>query len=146
MASRDASRPNIVVVQTDDQGAWAMPHSNDDLIAPHLRTLIDSGTRFDNFYCASPVCSPARASLLTGRMPSAHGVHDWVRGAAYGVPDADGFLRRELHDALTTWFRLHTHPALDAFHRPVSGRGQLLPLHSDEPDEHVYYAGTRRDA
>ncbi len=35
--------------------------------------------RFDNFFCASPVCSPARASLLTGRMPSAHGIHDWLR-------------------------------------------------------------------
>ena len=35
--------------------------------------------RFDSFFCASPVCSPARASILTGKMPSAHGVQDWLR-------------------------------------------------------------------
>ena len=35
--------------------------------------------RFDNFFCSSPVCSPARASLLTGKIPSQHGVHDWIR-------------------------------------------------------------------
>jgi arylsulfatase A-like enzyme len=35
--------------------------------------------RFENFFCTSPVCSPARASLVTGRIPSAHGVHDWIR-------------------------------------------------------------------
>ena len=40
--------------------------------------------RFDNFFCASPVCSPSRASFLTGQMPSAHGVHDWIRGGNYG--------------------------------------------------------------
>ena len=34
--------------------------------------------RFDNFFCASPVCSPARATLLTGRIPSQHGIHDWI--------------------------------------------------------------------
>ncbi|MEW6674386.1 MAG: sulfatase-like hydrolase/transferase, partial [Thermodesulfobacteriota bacterium] len=40
--------------------------------------LSRSGTRFENFFCVSPVCSPARASLLTGRIPSQHGVHDWI--------------------------------------------------------------------
>src|SRR5699024_7571198 len=40
------------------------------------------GTACDQFFCASPVCSPARASLATGRVPSAHGVHDWLRPEA----------------------------------------------------------------
>jgi arylsulfatase A-like enzyme len=40
--------------------------------------LARTGTRFDRFFCASPVCSPARASLLTGQMPSGHGVQDWL--------------------------------------------------------------------
>ncbi len=73
-------RPNIVFILTDDQGAWAMGCAgNVEIQTPNIDFLAESGMRFDNFFCASPVCSPARASLLTGRMPSAHGVHDWIR-------------------------------------------------------------------
>ena len=76
----DTKRPNILFVLTDDQGAWAMGCAgNREIHTPTLDTLAAQGLRFDNFFCASPVCSPARASLLTGRIPSAHGVHDWLR-------------------------------------------------------------------
>jgi len=40
------------------------------------------GMRFENFYCTSPVCSAAGASMLTGRIPSNHGVLDWLRDGA----------------------------------------------------------------
>lgn len=50
-----------------------------ELHTPNLDRIAASGMRFDDFFCASPVCSPARASLLTGTIPSAHGVHDWLR-------------------------------------------------------------------
>jgi choline-sulfatase len=92
VASRNAQRPNVLVVLTDDQGPWAMGHRNPDLVTPAIDGLTASGTELDRFFCASPVCSPARASLLTGRMPSAHGVHDWIRGEAYGVRDEDSYL------------------------------------------------------
>ena len=52
---------------------------NDEIRTPHLDHLAQTGIRFENFFCTSPVCSPARASLLTGRIPSQHGVHDWLR-------------------------------------------------------------------
>ena len=88
MPSRDPSRPNIVFILSDDQGYWSMGSAgNSEVQTPALDALAARGTRFDRFFCASPVCSPARASLLTGRMPSAHGVHDWLRGEAYGIRD-----------------------------------------------------------
>jgi choline-sulfatase len=91
MASTDPTRPNFLVVTSDDQGPWALGCAgNDELQTPALDGLAAAGTRLDRFFCASPVCSPARASLLTGRMPSAHGVHDWIRGEAYGIPDEGG--------------------------------------------------------
>jgi len=81
MPSRDPDRPNVIVVLTDDQGCWAMRCAgNAELQTPNLDRLAASGMRFDNFFCTSPVCSPARASILTGRMPSAHGIHDWLSG------------------------------------------------------------------
>jgi len=79
MASMDPERPNIVFILSDDQGAWATGYSgNDEISTPNLDGLAASGMRFENFFCSSPVCSPARATLLTGRIPSQHGIHDWI--------------------------------------------------------------------
>lgn len=92
MASRSADRPNIVLVVTDDQGSWAWGRASGGAVdTPTIDALADRGTVLDRFFCASPVCSPARASLLTGRPPSWHGVHDWLAGQHAG-PGAVDFL------------------------------------------------------
>jgi len=79
MASKDEKKANVVFILTDDQGIWAMGCAgNREIRTPNLDRLAEAGTRFENFFCTSPVCSPARASLLTGRIPSQHGVHDWI--------------------------------------------------------------------
>ncbi len=77
------TRPNFVVILTDDQGSWT--RTAPEVVTPAIDGLAASGTEFSAFYCASPVCSPARASILTGTPPSAHGVHDWLRGDNAGV-------------------------------------------------------------
>src|SRR5690606_30546131 len=83
-ARRD-DRSNIIVILSDDQGPWALGCAgNHEIRTPTLDRLAGEGTRFDRFFCASPVCSPARASLLTGQIPSQHGVHDWL--AAGNMP------------------------------------------------------------
>ena len=85
MASTDPNRPNIVFILSDDQGAWAMNCAGtSELNTPNLDRLAGTGIRFENFFCASPVCSPARASILTGQIPSQHGVQDFLR-AGNGV-------------------------------------------------------------
>ncbi len=83
-----SSQPNIIFILTDDQGAWAMGCAgNKEIQTPNQDAIAAQGIRFDNYFCVSPVCSPARASLLTGRIPSAHGVHDWIqRGNMLAVP------------------------------------------------------------
>lgn len=74
-------RPNILFLLSDDQGAWAMRCAgNGDVITPNLDRIAAEGILFENFFCASPVCSPARASILTGMIPSCHGVLDWLSG------------------------------------------------------------------
>jgi arylsulfatase A-like enzyme len=79
MASRESDKPNILFILSDDQGAWAMGCAgNDEIRTPNLDRLAQQGIRFDNFFCASPVCAPARASIQTGRIPSQHGVLDFL--------------------------------------------------------------------
>ena len=73
------NRPNFLFILSDDHGAWAMGCAgNKELKTPNLDRLANMGVRFENFFCASPVCSPARASIMCGKMPSADGVHDWL--------------------------------------------------------------------
>ena len=78
-------RPNVLFILTDDQGPWAAGcYGNPEIRTPSLDRLAASGMRFERFFVASPVCSPSRATLLTGRISSQHGVHDWIRGGNMG--------------------------------------------------------------
>src|SRR5699024_7779388 len=88
--SSQQAAPNILFVLTDDQGPWALGRESPELVTPTLDRLAEEGTYLERFFCTSPVCSPARASLLTGRMPSAHGVHDWLRPEGVGRPGPQG--------------------------------------------------------
>ena len=91
-------RPNFVFILTDDHGAWALGRETPEIITPNLDRLIEEGTYFRNFFCASPVCSPARCSLVTGRLPSAHGVHDWLRSGNVDTNDLPAAMRPSLPD------------------------------------------------
>jgi len=72
-----ADKPHIVLVMADDQG-WAqmgyMDHPHLKGRMPHLDAMAESGLRFNRFYAAAPVCSPTRASVMTGRTPARTGV------------------------------------------------------------------------
>lgn len=84
------TRPNLILIVSDDQGPWALGAAgNREIRTPVLDQLAARGIRLDRFFCASPVCSPARASLLTGQVPSTHGVHDYLDGAHSGAAGRD---------------------------------------------------------
>jgi choline-sulfatase len=70
---------NVVVVMADDHARWCVgAYGNEGVETPTLDHLARDGVRFENAFCPSPVCSPARASFFTGRYPSQHGVHDYI--------------------------------------------------------------------
>ena len=74
------NQPNVVFILSDDQGPWAAGcYGNDEIRTPNIDRLAREGMRFENAFCTSPVCSPSRASYLTGKLPSQHGVHDYIR-------------------------------------------------------------------
>lgn len=67
-------RPNVILIYSDDQGyADLGVYGSEDLHTPNLDKLAKSGIRFTQAYVAAPVCSPSRASLLTGRYPQRAG-------------------------------------------------------------------------
>lgn len=68
-------RPNVILIYTDDQGSLDLNiYGAKDLHTPHMDALARSGVRFTQFYAAAPVCSPSRASLMTGRYPQRAGL------------------------------------------------------------------------
>jgi len=68
-------RPNIVLVMADDQGWGDMSYNGHPVLkTPNFDEAAAAGLRFDRFYAAAPVCSPTRASVLTGRHPNRTGV------------------------------------------------------------------------
>lgn len=74
-------RPNIVVIFADDLG-WAdlTCYGSTFYETPNLDKLAKQGVRFTNGYAACPVCSPTRASMLTGKYPIKTDVTDWIKG------------------------------------------------------------------
>lgn len=72
-------RPNIMVILCDDLGYGDLAcYGNKTIRTPNLNKLASQGIRFTAFYSSSPVCSPSRVGLLTGRTPNRAGVYDWI--------------------------------------------------------------------
>ncbi len=89
-ATAPARRPNFIIFYTDDQGIGDLgAFGATDLATPHLDRLAASGVRLTNWYSASPVCSPSRAALLTGRYPQRTGV-DRILTASRNSPGLYG--------------------------------------------------------
>jgi N-acetylglucosamine-6-sulfatase len=86
-------RPNIVVIQTDDQTADSLRY-----MANVNRLLVRQGVRFDNNFASYPLCCPSRATLLTGQYAHNHG----VRG---NQPPLGGYVRLDHSNTLPVWLQ-----------------------------------------
>ncbi|NBP95228.1 MAG: sulfatase, partial [Gammaproteobacteria bacterium] len=68
-------KPNFLYIMVDQQRAdWLGCYGHPVVKTPNIDAIAVEGTRFDEFHVATPVCMPNRASLMTGRMPSVHGL------------------------------------------------------------------------
>lgn len=103
LIAQSAAPPNIVVVMADDHAQWALgAYGLDQLDTPNIDWLADQGVKFENAMSPAPVCSPARASFYTGKMPSQHGVHDFLSESAEFDADwlaGEKLLSERLQDA-----------------------------------------------
>ena len=101
-------RPNIIMLLIDDMG-WGdfSCFGNKDAKTPHIDRLAAEGLRFEQFYVASPICSPSRTGLSTGQYPQRWRITSFLnnraennaRGVAQWLDPKAPMLARMLHDA-----------------------------------------------
>lgn len=78
-AKPQAKQPNILFILSDNQHAGLLgTYGNTDIKTPNIDKLAAQGVKFTKAFAVSGMCSPTRATILTGLMPSQHGLHDWL--------------------------------------------------------------------
>ncbi len=145
-----AERPNLLIIMTDNQSPSLMgTYGNTEIRTPNIDRLADEGMQFNNAFATSGVCSPTRATFLTGLLPSQHGVHnalpDRSRGGGKLMPENWSAIQefrslpQTLADAgyatgLVGKFHLGTHeqPQLGFDYWVTFGSGHTMDFHGEE--------------
>jgi arylsulfatase A-like enzyme len=83
--SRAKAQPNILFILIDDLGCRDLACFGSTFYeTPNLDRLSEQGVRFENAYASCPVCSPTRASIMSGKYPARVGVTQWIGGKSQG--------------------------------------------------------------
>src|SRR6516162_9483370 len=98
-ARAQGTQPNIVLIYADDLGYGDLSCYGSAIATPNLDQMAAEGTRFTNFYSASPVCSPSRAALMTGRYPTRVEVPVVLGPGDPGLPDNETTMAQVLKTA-----------------------------------------------
>lgn len=141
----ETERLNIISIVTDDQAHWSIgAYGNKESKTPHMDRLAREGARFLNAFTCTPVCSPSRASFLTGRYGTQLGITDYIapneNAAGVGLPSNAVTWPKVLqeHGYVTglvgKWHlgsKPHHHPTRNGFHHFFGfpgGDGGIPPL------------------
>lgn len=84
----EINKPNFIIIYCDDLGYGDIScFGAKDINTPNIDMIAEQGIKFTEFYSASPICSPSRAGLMTGRMPQRMGVHGvYFPESYFGMP------------------------------------------------------------
>lgn len=94
--SETERRPNLLFILADDLGYHDLSCTGSDFYeTPNIDRIANRGVRFTQGYAACQVCSPSRASIMTGKFPARHGITDWI-GAKTGTDWRDHNRHSEL--------------------------------------------------
>jgi arylsulfatase A-like enzyme len=95
-----ADQPNIIFILADDLGNADLGYRGSDIKTPNIDKLANEGVRLENFH-GMPVCTPARAALMTGRYPMRYGLQTLVifPNHSYGLPTDELTLPQSLKEA-----------------------------------------------
>lgn len=103
--SVDAEQPNVIVLFADDLGYGELScQGNPEVPTPHIDSIAANGVRFTSGYVAGPNCSPSRAGLLTGRIPTRFGYEFNPTGAlnerqGFGLPSEEVTIAETLQNS-----------------------------------------------
>lgn len=79
LAAAGGQKLNLIAILTDDQAPWTLGcYDGPNAVSPHLDRLAADGARFTRAFVATPVCSPSRATFLTGGHGTQLGIVDWI--------------------------------------------------------------------
>lgn len=98
--AQSRERPNFVIIFVDDMGYGdASCYGHPTILTPNLDQMAAEGMKMTQFYCASPVCSPSRAALLTGRLPIRTGINGVLfPRSENGLPHSEKTIAKLLKD------------------------------------------------
>lgn len=100
VASTSAERPNIIFLMADDLGYQDISNFGATAVhTPHVDVLAEEGMKFTSFYAASAVCTPTRASVLTGRYPLRFDIREHFDDIDKYLPESAGSVAKLLRDA-----------------------------------------------
>ncbi len=150
-----AGRPNVVFILTDNHGAWTLGcYGNQDILTPNIDRLAARGMRFTRAMSSNPVCSPTRATYLTGLMPSQHGLHSFLDNKYMMGPEAyytleefetlpeilhsEGYVcglsgkwhlgaNRTPHDGFSKWITMVRGSTSNFYEDPIIEHGEVKP-------------------
>lgn len=95
---------NVLFILADDYGYNDMSlRASDFYETPNIDRIAKEGTIFTDGYAACQVCSPSRASIMTGKFPARHGITDWI-----GAPSGEEWRKRKRHSKLLPADYKHT--------------------------------------
>ncbi len=150
----DAARPNIVVIQTDDQAPrlakarYIGKTGPSHLVMPKtVRKIFRGGTEFRNHYATTPICSPSRASLLTGQYPQNNKVtgNSGSRGGWVGWQDSPAYTQNMPRTLQNAGYRTaHVGKFMNGYYDRVNDRvDTTVPPGWDNWFTTAYLPGTR---
>jgi arylsulfatase A len=144
--SISGSKPNIIFILADDLGWADLPaYGNGFNEAPHLTRLAEEGIRFTNAYAACPVCSPTRASIMSGQYPARVGIIDFITG--HWRPYEEVVVPKNRHQHLPLEIHTMGEAMKDAgyatgyFGKWHLGGEAFYPQHQGFDDVNVYQGG-----
>ena len=73
-----AKQPNVLFILVDDMGSRDLSNEGSTFYSPNIDRIANEGMKFTRGYASCQVCSPSRASILTGKYPTNHGITTWI--------------------------------------------------------------------